>query len=132
MTKNKRNGGAWTEARYHSFINSALRKASMKWPPKNNVKKEARVERGIYMCVGYNVPPHKVKASLPPKPGNKRRINNAVVDHIQPIIDPVTGFKSWDDTIDRMFCESDNLQVLCHDCHKHKTQDEKEISKGRK
>ena len=128
----QRNGGNWTEARFNSFIKSALRNASMKWPPKNNVKKSARIERGVYMCAGYKCDPHPTTASLPPKPGNKRRINNAVVDHIDPIIDPATGFVSWDSTINRMFCEAEGLQVLCHDCHTHKTQDEKEISKRNK
>jgi len=128
----KFNGGNWTPARFNSFIKSALRNASMKWPPKNEAKKRARVERGVYMCAGYGRPPHKVPASLPPKPGNKRRINNAVVDHINPVIDPHKGFTSWDEVIDRMFCEADGLQVLCHECHKAKTADEKEISKKRK
>lgn len=128
----KRNSGEWTEARYNGFIKSALRNASMKWPPKNAVKKAARVERGVYECAGYKRDPHHVPASLPPKPGNKRRINNAVVDHINPVIDPETGFISWDEVIERMFCEADGLQVLCHDCHTKKTADEKEIAKKRK
>jgi hypothetical protein len=36
------------------------------------------------------------------------------------------GFTTWDDVINRMFCEKENLQVLCHECHKAKTQEEKE------
>lgn len=85
------------------------------------------------MCVGYaDVEPHVVSASLPPKPGNKRRINNAVVDHIVPVISPATGFRSWDIVIERMFCELDGFQVLCHECHKKKTADEREIKRNNK
>lgn len=125
------NSGRWTKAQFHSFIKSALRAASNKWGPKYEVKKEARVERGIYLCAGYDRKAHKVPASLPPKEGNKRRINNAVVDHINPVVDPEDGFVDWDEVITRMFCEKDGLQVLCHDCHTRKTADEREKRKSK-
>lgn len=102
----------------------------MKWPPKYEVKKDARVSRGQYRCVGYNIPAHIIPASLPPKPGNKRRINNAMVDHIHPVIDPVLGFISWDDVIKRMFVEKAGLQLLCHECHSAKTKDERDRRKN--
>ncbi|KKM75178.1 hypothetical protein LCGC14_1392830 [marine sediment metagenome] len=121
----KHNSGQWTKARFISFIRGGLRSISMRWPPKYEVKKAARISRGIYMCAGYNRGEHEVVASLPPKPGNKRRINNAVVDHINPVIDPVLGFRSWDSFIERLFCEVDGFQVLCDDCHKNKTADER-------
>jgi hypothetical protein len=123
------NGGNWTQARFNSFIKSALRAASTRWPPKFEVKKAARVDRGLYTCAGYKRKPHRVTASI--KINGKRR-DNAIVDHIDPIIDPSKGFISWDSVIERMFCEADGLQVLCHECHKQKTQDEKEISKNAK
>lgn len=117
--------GQWTEARYRSFIKSALRGASKRWGPINKCKQNARVKRGFYKCVGYDRRAHTVPASLPPKAGNKRRINNAVVDHIEPIINPETGFISWDITIERMFVEAEGLQLLCHDCHSRKTAEER-------
>ena len=126
------NGGAWTQARFNSFIKSLLRAGTFKWPPKNKVKQKARTERGIYLCAGYKRKSHKVPASLPPKKGNKKRINNAVVDHISPVIDPNIGFVSWDSVINRMFCEEDGLQVLCHLCHTRKSMDEREIKKNAK
>ena len=120
------NGGQWTAARFHSFIKGALRSASQHWGPKNEAKKAARIGRGVYMCAAYNRKAHETTASLPPKPGNKRRIDNAVVDHIEPVIDPEKGFVSWDETIKRLFCEESGFQVLCNDCHKNKTKDEQE------
>jgi hypothetical protein len=125
----KFNGDQWTQARFNSFVKSALRSASVRWPPKNNVKKKARLERGIYLCAGYNRKPHRVTASI--KIG-KKRYNNAVVDHIDPVIDPTKGFISWDDVINRLFCEEEGLQVLCYECHKAKTNEEKEIKKNAK
>lgn len=121
------NNGEWTDARFHSFIKGGLRGISVRWPPKNRIKQKARVERGVYTCAGFKRSPHAVPASLPPAKGNKRRINNAVVDHIHPIIDPAVGFVSWDEVIKRMFVEEDGLQVLCHACHSKKTKEEKEI-----
>jgi 5-methylcytosine-specific restriction endonuclease McrA len=47
------------------------------------------------------------------------------VDHIKPVVDPKKGFTTWDVYIDRMFCEIENLQVLCKADHKVKTDQEK-------
>ena len=124
-----RNGGAWTEARFKSFIRGGLRGISMRWPPKNRVKQNARVARGVYLCEGYKRTAHEVPVTLRPKPGNKRRINNAVVDHIIPVVDPKRGFISWDELIKRLFCEEDGFQILCSSCHSEKTKDEREDRK---
>ena len=47
------------------------------------------------------------------------------VDHINPVVDPSKGFINWDIYIDRIFCEIENLQVMCKPCHKVKTELEK-------
>ena len=125
------NSGRWTQARFDSFVRSALRGASMRWPPKYEVKKAARVERGKYKCIGYKRRSHIVPASLPPKEGNKRRINNVQIDHIIPIV-PINGRSTWDEVIANLFCEIENLQVLCHECHKKKTGEEREMRKKAK
>lgn len=119
------NGGQWTRARFNAFIKSALRTASMRWPPRNDVLKRSRVERGKYRCAGYQVRPHIVTKSLAGK-------NNVFVDHIDPIVNPEVGFISWDELIADMFCEADNLQILCGDCHDRKTRDERERARLRR
>lgn len=121
----ERNGGRWTEARFHSFVKGGLRSISMRWPPKHEAKKRARVRRGVYRCAGYRRKSHEVPATLPPSPGNKKRINNSLIDHIIPVIDPNRGFTTWDRLIKRLFCEEDGLQLLCRDCHLTKTKDER-------
>lgn len=126
MVAKSRNNGEWTEARYHSFIKGALRKASVRWPPKSRVRRAAWIRRGVYKCAGYKRRAHQVPVSIKK---NKKRMNNVTVDHIVPIIDPNKGFESWDKVIERMFCEAKGLQVLCHQCHKTKTKDEKDMKR---
>lgn len=49
------------------------------------------------------------------------------IDHIEPVI-PVnkkTEDLDWNTIIDRMFCGSENLQVLCKPCHKNKSKEER-------
>lgn len=55
----------------------------------------------------------------------RKKINNVFVDHIEPIVDPKTGFTTWEDYIERMFCETDGLQLLCGECHDKKSMDER-------
>src|ERR1035437_3132910 len=47
------------------------------------------------------------------------------VDHISPVIDVQIGFVDWNQFVDRLFCKSENLQVICDTCHKTKTQGER-------
>lgn len=120
-----RNDGQWTEARFNSFIKSLLRSGTRRWGPKNTVKRAAKISRGIYLCNGCKEEgPATIKI-------DGKRVDNAVVDHIEPIIDPDVGFTTWDDCIQRMFCEADNLQVLCHSCHEEKSNEERSRAKRR-
>lgn len=116
----------WTEARYRSFIISALRQATRRWAPISQTQKDARVSRGVYKCAGCG---EHVPASI--KEGTKR-VKNVFVDHIEPIVDPEVGFVSWDEYIERMFCEQDNLQLLCKACHDVKSTEEREVANNRR
>ena len=118
----KRNNKQWTEARFNSFIKSLLRKGTMRWGPINSTKKSAWVERGKYLCAGCKkVVPLTVDKS-----------KNVFVDHVEPVVDPLVGFKDWDTYINRMFCEESNLQVLCKACHDKKTKKERDIKNGKR
>lgn len=121
-----RNNNSWTEARFRSFIRSQLRAATMRWGPISDCLKASRRERGWYLCAGCN---NVVSATTKV---NGKRVKNVHVDHINPIVDPDVGFVSYDVLIERMFCEADNLQVLCNDCHTIKTDDEKARAKARR
>ena len=120
MTDKKRNGGEWTEARFKSFVTSALRAASRRWPPKYKALKEAFVGRKVNAKTG--------KLAMHYKCVECKKLYVAAdvqVDHIEPVVDPKKGFTTWDNFINRIFCEIENLQVMCKPCHKVKTDSEK-------
>lgn len=108
----------------NSFIKSALRSASQRWPPRYSALNEACTGQKVnpksgrlakhYVCACCNTP-------FPAK--------DVQVDHINPIIDPVVGFETWDVLISNLFCEKGNLQVLCKPCHLNKTNAEKALKK---
>jgi len=110
-------GNRWTEARYRSFIENALRSATRKWGPIGDCEKAARTRRGYYRCACCQ---KEIPATV--KEGRKR-VNNKFVDHIEPAV-PVTGWTTWDDYIERLFCEIENLQLLCKECHDLKSKEE--------
>jgi len=61
-----------------------------------------------------------------------KRKKNIAVDHIKPIVDPDVGWVSWDETIEGMFCEKENLQVLCLAHHKEKCAEETATAAARR
>lgn len=126
MKSKPRNSGTWTEARFHSFITGALRSTLRRWGPMHKVKKKANIRWGWYLCAGYKCKTHQVESSV--KNGRKK-VNNIHVDHISPVVDPATGFMSWDVYVERMFLEEEGLQVLCKKCHDAKTADERKLRK---
>ncbi len=46
-----------------------------------------------------------------------------VVDHLTPLVplDRALDEMTWDELLDRLWCDISNLQVLCETCHKLKT-----------
>ena len=124
MTERWRNSGQWSEARFVAFVKSALRGASQRWGPKNQLLKESRVERGKYKCVCGIIHPVSIEIE-------GRRTRNIFVDHIKPVVGP-EGFTTWDDFINNLFCEQDNLQILCKECHDRKSLEERQELKRRK
>ncbi len=119
-----RNSGRWTDARYRSFLTSTLRAGSRRWPPRYEVLALAKTEKKINPASGRLAQHYKCAKCKQDYPAK-----DVQVDHKKPVVDPKTGFTTWDNYIDRMFCEKANLQVLCSVCHKKKTQLEKEQAK---
>lgn len=92
-----------------------IRRISYQYPARKEAIKKARVARGQYKCAGC---------------GGVFKHGEFQLDHVQPVIDPHTGFTDWNSFMERMFCDIDGWQILCKDlCHKYKTQRENEIRK---
>jgi 5-methylcytosine-specific restriction endonuclease McrA len=112
-----------TEAQFISFVKGHLRKASRWWKPISETVKEARVERGYYLC---NSCKQRVPASTVIE---GKRVKNVFCDHVNPVVDPITGFSGWDNFVNNLFCERDNLQLLCKNCHDEKSKLERQLKK---
>lgn len=50
------------------------------------------------------------------------------IDHIEPCV-PLTGWEGFDSFITRLFCEPDQLQVICEKCHSKKSLEETKVRK---
>lgn len=124
-TLSKRNGGLWTEAKFRSFVISALRAASRRWPVKWAVLKAALVGKSVNTKTGKFAQHYRCshcRATFPAA--------DVVVDHIHPVVDTMKGFTTWDEYVERMFVEAEGLQVLCKGCHKEKTATERKERKN--
>lgn len=104
-----RAGNLWTEARYWGFIRSGLRGISKRWPPRSQALKDSRRayigenprQKYEYQCAGCL---HWFPAKL------------VQVDHVIPCGE-LRAYSDLPQFVERLFCESDNLRVLCHACH---------------
>lgn len=106
----------WTEAKYFQFIRSALRKLSVRWPPRGEALKLGRRtvtgkrHRFEHLCT-------ICKKWFPQK--------EIDIDHII----PAGKLNSHDDLkgfVSRLFCGVGGLRKLCRPCHKAHTKAEKE------
>lgn len=110
----------WTKARKKAFIVAVLRNGSRRWPPKYNVLNAAKTEKKVNKKTGRIAQHYKCNICSGEFPAKEIQ-----VDHIQPVVDPLVGFKDWNTFIRRLFCEEKNLQAVCKVCHKEKTKKEK-------
>lgn len=111
--------GTMTKAAFFSFIRSGLRQKSRRWKP-------------IYDCLNA--------AKRPSKSKNKRlkweyrcakckkwkARADVTVDHIVPC-GSLNTLEDLPMFVKTLFCEIDNLQILCDACHTAKTQKERKI-----
>jgi len=114
------NGGNWTLGRFNSFITSTLRAGARRWQPKYDTLNAAKTEKKINVSSGRMAQHFKCSLCKEEFPAKSME-----VDHILPAVDPIVGFTTWDEFINRLFCEADNLQAICKACHKIKSSTER-------
>ena len=116
-----RNSGTMTEAAFRNWILNILRGKSRMWKPIQEVRKAAQRKyvgdnkrrKWIYEC--------SICHSLVPA----EELN---IHHIVPVVD-IEGFTTYEDYINRLFCEADNLIACCVNCHNHIHENDKSIKK---
>lgn len=115
-----RNSGRWTEARYNSFIKSAIRSMSGRWPVKYDALKAAQAGVMVNAKTGRMAMHYTCKCC-----GKLFPAKDVQVDHIEPIV-PLTMVENldWNIVINNALCELDGFQVLCKPCHKEKSLEE--------
>lgn len=95
-----------------------LGKAWMFWPPRLAAKKRAKhpTKAGWYICELCHQEREKIE-----------------IDHVIPCIKPADGFTTWDAYIAARFVETpEQLQALCHECHKAKSAAENKLRREKK
>lgn len=115
-------GGTWTKSQYFNFIRGALRKAATRYPVKHQVLDDAKV-----FVEGQR---HRFEYPCAECGGMFKRVD-VEVDHIK----PAGSLKEYEDLPEftrTLFCEADNMQVLCKPCHHVKTQAERKAAKDKK
>ena len=121
------------DSKFRSFIINLLRQGTYKWKARGEAQKLARIHSATFQCntCGDGIYTGKKTLELAIK-GLKVdvevRVGKIKVDHIDPVVG-VEGFISWDEYIPKMFCDIDNLQIQCDECHKYKSKIERELRK---
>lgn len=115
-----RANGTFTEARYWGFVRSALRKAWLRWPPRYAALNAA--ESGIGKL-------RRWRCAICDGDFLKKDVE---VDHF-----PVAcgSLKDYDDLprfVKTLYCEADNLRVVCKTCHKAHTKQQREDAKEKR
>lgn len=116
MAKTRANG-TMTEAEFWASIRSALRRRSMFWRPISETRNKARRK--------YNGPNKRQKFEYQCSIcENWFSGKNIAVDHIETVgilrkANDLPGF------VERLFCDSSGLRVVCKNCHKEKTKEDK-------
>ena len=105
-----RAGGTMTESQYLAWIRSALRSKSLKWPPRNEAIKRARRsyngpnklqkwECQCAICKGWF------------------KLKEIAVDHYPVAAGSILSVADISKFVENLYCEVENLRVLCNPCH---------------
>lgn len=127
------------DARWRGFIRMALRKIYFRYPArfealKRNEKAEPAFKKDgtPKMRSGKQMMTRRYTCEECGK--EELKSTEISIDHISPVGWSVGSrnaptWWSWNHVIDRMFCDSNGLQLLCTDCHKTKSKQDKQDMK---
>ena len=99
-----------TESAYLAWIRSTLRSKSLRWPPRNEALKDARRT--------YHGPVVQQKWEYECKLCKKwYKAKEVVVDHFPVAAGSILSVADIGDFANNLYCEKENLRVLCSPCH---------------
>lgn len=101
------------------FLVNILRRASYRYPGRYQAMKRAKIGYNQYYCEN-------------PECGLVHGRKDGAMDHIDPVVDPKTGWIDLDTYAERMFVSEDGYQRLCNRCHDEKTEKENAIRKEKR
>jgi len=112
-----------------SWLISQLRRIFLKYPPVFQKVNSLKQTYYITSKKGLQLKRVKWNCQICDKEITNKEMRR---DHVHPVVDPVEGFKDIGTFIDRLFCDPDNIQVICKTCHDSKSEEERKIRKENK
>lgn len=112
-----------------NMIKGYARRLSGSWPPKQAVKEACKVAPALHKCskcgsLNYEGDSQKnYDKYVAQFPNDTVNFDGIEIDHISPVID-ITGWTTWDNYFDSLFCDEENLRPLCNKCHLAKSSHE--------
>jgi len=101
-----------------AFVINGLRRLHSRWLPKNIALEQAKTSREFTLVKPKDRSRIAYECFICKGVFRSKEIN---VDHIIPVVDPESGFSTFDDYIERLFVNVEGYQILCIECHKIKT-----------
>jgi len=105
----------------YAFAKAALRRVSSWWWAMSEAMDRAKVSRGVWKCAHCD--------------GHFKK-NEIQKDHIKPVVSTDGGVNDMNTYIETLFCEPENIQILCKPCHQVKSSTEqvlrKEVNKAKR
>jgi 4-hydroxyphenylpyruvate dioxygenase-like putative hemolysin len=105
------------------------RRLSSAHEPWKNVKDACKVAPALHKCakcgsLNYDGDSEKsFQKYVEQFPQHKVNFRRIEIDHISPVV-KITGWTTWDNFFESLFCDEDGYRPLCRECHNHKTKNE--------
>lgn len=115
--------GEWTEAAFWGFVRSHLRQMSKRWPPRRNALTAARRPH-----TGPNA--RQKWEHVCDICGGAYKATEVAVDHIVPC-GQLSGFDDIGPFVERLLVDSSGFRVLCKECHKGVTAEQRKAAANR-
>jgi hypothetical protein len=98
----------------YAFAKSALRRASVYWYAMKEAMDNAKVSRGLWKCAQCQ---------------GEFKKSEVQKDHISPVVSTDGEKNDMNTYIETLFCEPENIQILCKPCHLTKSAVEQQLRK---